>query len=337
MSTTTTEPTMLPVLTIEARGEIVKSNFDEFATAIRTRLKEFNLELRTDEDFDQAAEDIKRLKSAEDALKAAEESAFDDGDMARLKANLRALKTEISTARLTITRQADERKAFILANMINGALCGIDASDRIRAKFRADMEAAIKGCKSFNSMREKLRVAVQVANDRIGRCKRQLDKFEKEHGTAMTADRATLETGDPVVLESELKLRAERKAAEEYAAKLRAEAEKAKAEEAAAKAALEAEKAKPANVVTMPQSESKPVASKPDPATVTDMPWDPPQVAEISQEQEWIQFRGVLNTVFCAVREIRGKLIHPRNRAMAESFAKACGEAMARIEKGGAA
>ena len=59
------------ILNIEAKGEIVRSNFPAFAEMVRARLGEINRELATDEDFDQADADAKSIAGAEAALKSA--------------------------------------------------------------------------------------------------------------------------------------------------------------------------------------------------------------------------------------------------------------------------
>ena len=53
------------VLVIEAKGEVVSSNFFQFADMVRARLGEINRDLATDDDFDQADADAKAIAGAE--------------------------------------------------------------------------------------------------------------------------------------------------------------------------------------------------------------------------------------------------------------------------------
>ncbi len=329
----------MPLLVIEARGEIVKSNFDEFATAIRTRLSDFNLELRTDEEFDQASEDIKRLKSAEDALKKAEETALDQtGDVSRLIDQLRGLKAEISTARLTISRQVDERKSAIKGQMSEAAMVKIQCAPSERAKFRPMIENAIKGLKTMDSMREKIRIAVQVANDAITRSKKVLDEFEQANGITLTPDREQLETTDHVTLATELRRRLEAAQSEAKMKRLREEAAKqvaeAKAKEEAAKKALAQSKQPPA-----------PDLQRPNPADVTDLPWDGPapvhgETALIESVPaaptgptaagEWEGLRALVIAAFGPIKEYRESMVHELTAQAAKEFGETVNDAWKR-------
>ena len=73
---TTEQTNTMPLLVIEAEGKIITSNLDEFDAAARQWLADINRNLRTDEDFDLAASDVKKAKQVEDLLQAARDAVL---------------------------------------------------------------------------------------------------------------------------------------------------------------------------------------------------------------------------------------------------------------------
>ena len=312
----------MPILVIEAKGEIISSNFQAFAESVRLRLAEFNLNLRTDDDFDQAAADVKVLKGAEESLKAAKEKALQDAvELNELFGKLDDLTGELSAARLDLSKQIETRKAALKTEMVETALTQLICDPSMRLGFRQQICDAFKGLKSFDKMRESVRVTVEIINNRVSRCKAALDEFEAAYGKTMTQDRRNLEASDPDVLKVELQRRfdamtaaeeskeAKRKADEE-AAKLRAEAEyqrqlNEKAREAAVAARTAAE---------TPQSPA---------ATITPEESPEPSEAEFDAESEWAHFVTAVLTAFGDLKQARQRLEFPENRAAAQRFAVA--------------
>lgn len=330
----------MPPLVIEARGELVKSNFDDFAIAAREWIAGINLTLRTDEDFEQAAIDSKKAKETEDLLAETHRRTLENAVAVNAELEkLNGLSAEMRDVRLKLTKQIDNAKAEIRKSMIEGALAGIDCHKSVVETFRPLVENAIKGCKSLESMREKLRVAANIANDRIGRNRKALDDFEKQHGTAMTADRPRLEVEEHAALAPELERRRERAENEEKQRKLREEArrqvEEAKAKEKAAEMALALEREKAHGTTSLINAEQEKADDlfwldepKADASVIASKP-------EISEAEEWSQYESVLGEAFTKVRMFRGTMIHQSNREKAEAFAKGCGDLLAKIKKGG--
>jgi hypothetical protein len=323
----------MPILVIEAKGEIISSNFQAFAESVRLRLAEFNLNLRTDEDFDQATADVKVLKGAEDSLKAAKEKALADAvELNDLFSKLDDLTGELSMARLDLSKQIETRKAALKTEMVETALTQLICDPSMRLGFRQQICDCFKGLKSFDKMRESVRVTVNVINDRVTRCKAALDEFEAAYGKTMTQDRRNLEASDPVVLSVELQRRfdamtaeeerkeAKRKADEE-AAKLREEAEKAKAE---AKRIAAAELARQASVPARREAVDVVATAETQPPSATTTPEESPEPSdECTAQEEWCGFSDEVKSAFSRLAYYRGNLAHPENIAAAQRFAVA--------------
>ena len=98
-------------LVIQLGGEIQRSNFDEWRSTFMGRLRAIKTDLRTDEDFGDAAQLVKELKNGEDALKKAKASAMDQSaDIQRLFAAIDEVSEAARQTRLTLQRQIKQRK-----------------------------------------------------------------------------------------------------------------------------------------------------------------------------------------------------------------------------------
>lgn len=328
----------MPILVIEAKGEIISSNFQAFAESVRLRLSEFNLNLRTDEDFDQATADVKILKGAEESLQAAKAKALADAeDLDALFASIDALDFEIRTARLDLSKQVETRKAALKTEMVETALTQLICDQSMRLSFRQQICDAFKGKKNFDSMRESVRICVAQINGGIRKCKEELDAFELAYGKTMTQDRRNLEASSPGVLKVELQRRfdamtaaegakeAKRKADEE-AVKLRADAEKARAEAKriaeVAERDMEAQQDRIAQdaVAAAWKAAGEPQSSA---ATTTPESLPEPSQAEFDEDSEWAHFVTAVLTAFGDLKQARQRLAFPQNRAAAQRFAVA--------------
>ena len=98
------------ILSIEAKGEIISSNFPAFAEHVRFHLSTFNRDLQTDDDFDQADKDAKSIAAAEASLKEAKEKALASAEELNLLfSQIDDLSSELSAARLDLTKQITKR------------------------------------------------------------------------------------------------------------------------------------------------------------------------------------------------------------------------------------
>lgn len=310
-------------LTIETRGEVIASNVDEFRVLVRGALANINRELRTDEEFGQAELDVKALKSAEDAVKAAKEKALADAE--QLNALFRALDEtgeEIRAPRLELEKLIAKRKEEVKTELVTEALGKLDCAPRLRAgTFGRSLQDAIKGKRTLDSMRKALEVTVTTHNAMIGKCRVAIDTFTWEHGKELALDAEDLEVKSLDQVEAELRRRLEAVRAEEERKRLAAEAEKARAEAAQARREA-AEASKP----PLP-----PVATPaPRPAAPVEPQAAPPAAEkplEIEAGAEWDDFKAKVVAAFAPVKAARAALQHPDNQAKAQAFAEAVGQA----------
>lgn len=334
---TTTAPNTMPLLVIEAEGKIITSNFAEFAGQVRARLGEFNTNLRTDEDFDQAVEDAKIIAGAEASLKAAKEKALADAEeLNALFGQLDALSDELATARLSLTKQIDAQKTKLKADIINTSLTQLECDPAMREGYRGAMEAAIKGKKSFATMREAVRIQVAIGNDGIRRARKHLDEFEEANGKQLTMDRRELEVKSFEYLTGELRRRLEMAVALAETKRLETEAAKQRADAAKARAAL-AEASKPPAAPQFPSFGGHAPSGRS--AGANDVPTAAPRVSSFKSEvsrgeeaaapvdddggAEWLTFREKVLVAFACLKPAREALLHVENRRAAARFAEA--------------
>ena len=185
---------LIPLI-IETRGEVIASNVDEFRELVRGALADINRELKTDEEFGQAELDVKALKGAEDAVKAAKEKALADAE--QLNALFRALDEtgeEIRAPRLELEKLIAKRKEEVKTELVTEALGRLDCAPRLRASvFGRSLQDAIKGKRTLDSMRKALDVTVTTHNAMIGQCRIAIDTFTWEHGKELVLDAEDLE------------------------------------------------------------------------------------------------------------------------------------------------
>ena len=61
---------------LKINSQVVASNLDDFAANVKAEIAKINTDLQTDEDFAAAEKQVKELKEAEIAIKAAKEAAL---------------------------------------------------------------------------------------------------------------------------------------------------------------------------------------------------------------------------------------------------------------------
>lgn len=318
----TTETTTEIILSIEAKGEIVSSNFPAFAEMVRARLGEINRNLSTDEDFDQADSDAKAIAGAEASLKSAKEKALADAEqLYALFEGIDGLSAELAAARLDLAGQIKRRKEEIKSEIVEEFLGKFDIDPKTARKhFLAGLQSNIKGKRTLESMRTACRIYQTTQQAMIVQCRAILASFEKAHGQDLISDRRELELEKPDGLEAELRRRFEAKRAREEKAKLEAEAATAKAEAAKAQAALaEANKPpvdprNPHNLPLPPKIGSIPTGSKAEVPESNVVPFALEASPEtITEADEWKQVEATVYAAFALIKEHRERLIHPRN------------------------
>ena len=309
---TTEAPTEI-ILNIEAKGEIVSSNFPAFAGMVRARLSEINRDLTTDEDFDQADADAKAIAGAEAALKSAKEKALADAEQLHaLFEGIDGLSAELAAARLDLAGQIRKRKEEIKYEIVDEALALFDIDPRdARRQFLTGLQSVIKGKRTVESMRSACRTYQSTMQAGILASRDVLARFEAKFGTDSIPDRRELELKSAEMVEAELVRRVQARKAYEEALKLKAEANAAKAETAKAQAAL-VEAIKPADVA--PQN----VTAFPVPVLES-----PTVAAQLTEQEEWQAFRSAALAAFAPLKAAKAKLAFPKNAAKAQVFASA--------------
>lgn len=295
------------VLAIEARGEIVSSNFPAFAEMVRARLGEIRRDLTTDEDFDQADADAKAIAGAETALKSAKEKALADAEQLHaLFEGIDGLSAELAAARLDLAGQIRKRKEEMKSEITEEFLTLFDIDPRdARRQFLAGLQNAIKGKRTVESMRSACRVYQSTMQAAILASRSVLDRFEAKFGADSIPDRRELELKSAEMVEAELVRRIQAKKAAEEASKLKAEADAAKAETAKAQAAL-------ANVERPTPNVERRAEEK-----------EVPSAAQRSEHEEWQAFRSAALAAFTPLKAAKAKLTYPKNEAKAQVFANA--------------
>lgn len=299
--------TEILTLSIEAKGEVISSNFPAFAGMVRARLGEINRELATDEDFDQADSDAKAIANAEAALKEAKEKALADAEqLHQLFEQIDGLSGDLAKARLDLTRQIAKRKEEVKAELVDEALAGFDIDPAMaRREFTKEIAEAMKGKRTVETMRQAATVYVTIRRATIHKSRAAIESFEAAHGAELTMDKRELELKTPEAVEAELRRRFEAAKAAKEAEQLRAEVAAAKAEADKANAMRE-EAAKPAAPPAAPKVESQAPASDGE---------------AITADAEWFAFKAAAILAFAELKAARGKLTHSKNTAKAQGLA----------------
>lgn len=330
-----TETELLPIA-ITVRGEVVSSNFPDFAEMVRIRLGEINRDLKTDDDFDQADKDSKAIASAESALKAAKEKALSDAEQLHALFGLMDdLTGDLAKARLDLTNQIKKRKEEVKNELVEDALATFDIDPGLaRRTYLTSLQNAIKGKRTLESMKTALRVTATTAQATIAKSREMIVRFGKTHGVEMVSDQRELELKSPDSVEAELRRRfdakkaaEEKKVLEDQAAASKAEADKAKRDLAeASKPPAPPVNQPPSNVEqgpwnggrsermpAMAPAQNSPTASEPSPGA--------------SAADEWKDFKATCLAAFAPLKAAREGLKHTANIAKAQGFANSINQA----------
>ena len=295
----TIEATEIEIL---IEGKVVKSNLDTFCAQLKEVVKSLDRELVTDGDFEAADKDAKFLKSAEKSLQAAKDEALKQAeDIQKLFAAIDDVGEEARQARLGLERQIKARKEERRLDIIESGLRTLDF-ENIHFR-RSQIEAAVKGKKSFESMEVAVGAEVEKIVSTTKTARHIIERFESENGKTLTPDREQLEQMQTEPLRIELERRFERAQAE--AERKRLEAEKAELERAQ-KAQAEAER----------KSEPLPAPTKPEPTKE-----QPTPIAPESKPDEMAVFKKRVMDAFAGVKEARAQLKNPENIERAQRFA----------------
>jgi len=316
MSATATEKT---ALVVQVKGEIIESNVSEYCSRIRATIAGINRDLKTDEDFGQAKQDVKALKTVEDSITNGKAKAIEqmEGINAILK-ELESTSDEAKEARLELNRLIKKREAEVKEEIRDAALGSLpfpaEPSD-----FKT-IEEAMKGKRTVDTLRS----AADEAADKIKAthdvARLLIDKAKEKHGPTIAFSEGQLLRMTKAELEVELERRIERQ---------QADAERKRLEEQAAKAKAEAEKAKASS-----QHTERPDLTPPMPRKVEPIPVGNRGKTAQSEREELDNYIAIIRQALGPLKDARLALKHTNNIKRATAFAAALNPAWQELTKG---
>lgn len=271
----------LPAVSINVTGSIaLVDNLDKFGAALTAYVERINKKPETDQDFADLEATVKTLKTAEDALDAAESSALAQTENIDTMRRTVALYRETArTNRLLVEKLVKAEKENRRTAILNEAITELaEHSHKLNERFGrpympqmfGDFAGVIKGLKSLDSMKDKVatelarcKIEANLVADRIYANLNTLRELASEHAflfadtaqivckanddlTALVKSRIAEHKAEQQRKEDETRerIRAEEQAKAEAAARAKLEAEKAaaKAEEARAQAEADAQR-----------------------------------------------------------------------------------------------
>ena len=313
MSATAEKPMELAVI---VKGEIVQSNFEDFAKTIDEQLAKINTDLVTDADFGQAELDVKGLKLVERAITDARANVLAqmEGPNKLLMA-LEGKGEDVRSYRLGMERDIKAKKIEVKKSIVTEALDLISHDNP--AKYQAQIEEAMKGKRNFDSLREAADGCANAISKRLERNHEVIAEFVKSNGSSIAPDVSRLEDMELDALREQLTRRAELAAAEAEKKRLDDERRKAEAELAELKAKESAAPAKPEPLPEPPKVGAIPVKNTPEPETAA---------------EEMKRYIAMVEECFAPARAARENLKHPENIEAAQVFAKTLGKAWSTLK-----
>ena len=259
-------------------SQIVASNIDDVAASVRAEIAKVNTDLKTDDDFAVAEQQVKDFKAAEDAFKEALDAALSEAaDVKKLMDTTSGIIDLLAKTRLALDKQVKAQKAKVKEEIIgvardgiHKALDGCDArlQPAMRKVLRIDeldgvLTEATKGKKSLAGLEKGCAEVLANWTALIGKTEAYMKAryaqipADRLHLFADLDDLLALDSGFEDAIAARIAAEDERQAAEkarieaEAAAKAEAELREKIAAEERAKAAAETQPA-PA-IETMPE------------------------------------------------------------------------------------
>ena len=310
-------------LNVDAKTELISSNFPEFRSMAEEAIKSLNFELTTKAEFARAEDDCKQLKVIEGALGAARDKIVRGlGDVNEILSACEELQKMAGEARLKLARQVTSEKARIKQDAIDAAKEKI--SIRVDQAYLSRIEGAAKGKRTSKSLERALADVVAEINDEIESAEHLMGLAEQEHGKSILHGEDQLKRMKPEALEIELDRRIERKRHEAEVAKNNADAaakiKELHDQQVAAQVARDLEERKGEPVGNPDQEEQHPAPSVPG----FGANWDGggSMLAAPTVEEEWELFFDNLRSSMAPIKECRSKLVNDDVAEGAEVFAR---------------
>jgi len=188
-------PDMLPALHVEVTGAVTASNLAEFKKVALTAIRSVNRDLKTDQDFADAAKAVKWCEDVEERLESTKQHALSQTasidalfrTMDEIGAEARAVRLELNKL---VTRRKTEVKEEAVVAARNALAAHYTALNRELAPAWlsppvVDFPGAIKGLRSFDSMQSALDTLVaksKIEADTAARRVRANQAAFKEQG-----------------------------------------------------------------------------------------------------------------------------------------------------------
>lgn len=255
---------------LKIQSAIVASNIDDVAASVRAEIAKVNTDLKTDEDFAAAEQQVKDFKNAEDAIKEARDAALSEAqDVRKLLDTTDEIIALLAQTRLALDKQVKAQKAKVKEEItsrtrdgIHKALAGCDArlQAAMRKVLRIDelddvLAEATKGKKTLAGLEKGCAEVLANWTALIGKTEAYMQAryaqipADRLHLFADLDDLLTLEKGFEDAIAARIAAEDERQAAE----KARIEAEAAAKAEAELREKIAAEeRAKAAETPTAP-------------------------------------------------------------------------------------
>lgn len=329
-------------LSIVTKAEVIASNFPDFAAAVRARIAELRRDLKTDEDFDLAARDVKIIADHEKKLDDVLSQILNGNEeISTIVNGLNALKAEMAEGRLHLSRQIKKDWEAKRESIVEDALksLGIKLS-LARQQYRAIIETSTKGKRTVDTMRKGADLMAANLKANIERAMKVIREAIAEHGADLVPDVEELAIKGDAVADSEIRRRVDlRKARQENdalaKAKAVAEAEAAKMfgprgpvgpeQDSLFSAEEKMDDIPPFLQNTPPAPERVGVvpAAKAAPAPPVVPVVDPSDTAT----EEWAKFSAIVVGAFLPLKNARAALVHAENVERAGKFAAAVSSA----------
>jgi HPt (histidine-containing phosphotransfer) domain-containing protein len=299
-------------LEVKYTGEITSNNLTEFREMARQAIAKINRELETDEEFGQAALDVKALKTAEDSVRAAALRMMDE-KVQSVIGELNEVAEEFRVPRLEIEKMITVRRDEVKAKIVTTHLERFDIMPSIADKhYKAGLMQALVGKRTLESMDTACRIYQTTAQAGITKSRESIDRFLGKFSSDLVPDRDELELKPVDAVEAELVRRVQAQKAEAEKRVLEEQLAAAKAKEKAALVATQ----KPLADVKAPITDTikmDAVADK----------WDDDKTAPLTADEEWSIFRKQCLAAFGPLKDARAKLLHVKNASRATIFANA--------------
>ena len=268
---------------LKIQSAIVASNIDDVAASVRAEVAKVNTDLKTDEDFAAAEQQVKDFKNAEDAIKEARDAALSEAqDVRKLLDTTDEIIALLADTRLALDKQVKAQKAKVKEEItsrtrdgIHKALAGCDArlQAAMRKVLRIDeldgvLAEATKGKKTLAGLEKGCAEVLANWTALIGKTEAYMKAryaqipADRLHLFADLDDLLTLEKGFEDAIAARIAAEDERQAAE----KARIEAEAAAKAEAELREKIAAEERAKAGTAatTEPQPMPEPTHDEPE-------------------------------------------------------------------------